>query len=80
MRGQENVRGKKVFVFSAVAKLVGAELTGGPEYVPNTDRRWEVFVNLLNDVRVLDDKFEGDNISSSMDAFVCTGATDEGGL
>lgn len=80
MGRKEDVRGKKVLVFSAVAKLVGAELTGGPEDVPNTDGGRKVFVNFLDDVRVLNDKLEGDDISSSMNAFVGTSAADEGGL
>lgn len=80
MRREEDVRGEKVFVFPAVAKLVGAELAGGPEDVPNTDRGREVLVDLLDDVRVLNDELEGDDVAGGVDTFVGTSAADEGRL
>ena len=63
----------QVFIDPRITHLIRAKTRIRPHYPPDPDLWRQVVVDLLDNIRILDDELHGYHIAGSMDAFVRPG-------
>ena len=72
------MRRDQILVYPRIDQIIGAEAVVRSFKTPDPYLWREIVIDLLNDILVLDDQFEGDDVPGGVDTLVCSGASDEG--
>lgn len=74
------MRGDEIFVDSGIDRLVCAEAVIGSLKTPHSNLRNQSVVDLLDHVLVFDYELEGNDVAGSVNTFVGSSTSDEGGF